>query len=80
MNTTYFSNSKNQACEKFRPVQELNLWTLQNRCSALPSELKNPRLLPIPLSLFSMFFIFILPILIIIMIISFISINIILGH
>ena len=61
MNTTYFSNSKNQACEKFRPVQELNLWTLQNRCSALPSELKNPRLLPIPLSLFLMFFIFILP-------------------
>ena len=43
MNTTYFSNSKNQACEKFRPVQELNLWTLQHRCSALPSELKKSK-------------------------------------
>lgn len=74
MNTTYFSNSKNQACEKFRPVQELNLWTL-------PSELKKSKVVANSIiTFFNVLYFHIATILIIIMIISFISINIILGH
>ena len=81
MNTTYFSNSKNQAFEKFRPVQELNLWTLQNRCSALPSELKKSKVVANSIiTFFNVLYFHIATILIIIMIIFFISINIISGH
>lgn len=72
MNTTYFSNSKNQACEKFRPVQELNPWTLQNRCSALPSELKKSKVVANSIiTFFNVLYFHIATILIIIMIIFF---------
>ena len=39
-NEHYLSSSEKKAWKKkFRPVRDLNLWPLQYRCSALPTEL-----------------------------------------
>ena len=38
-NGLYLSSGENKAWQKFRPVQDLNLWPLKYRCNALLAEL-----------------------------------------